>query len=170
LARHAERTYRICWLTPAALGEPYNIAFEQRLRELGFVEGRNLVIEFRTAEGRLEGLPELAADLARQNCDTLLASGSEATFVAIKQAILDAPIVAVAINDDLAVTGHITILSRPGGRITGVSQQQMDLPQSPLSCSKSCYREPRESPCSRIPLLEANSRRCRLPQSGSASR
>ncbi|HEU5262002.1 MAG TPA: hypothetical protein VFU41_11340 [Gemmatimonadales bacterium] len=49
----------------------------QRLGELGFAEGRNLVIEFRSAAGRIERLPELAADLARQNCDVLLAARGE---------------------------------------------------------------------------------------------
>ena len=44
LAQHAERTYRVGWMTPTPRGEPYNIAFEQRLRELGFAEGRNLVL------------------------------------------------------------------------------------------------------------------------------
>ena len=136
LAQHAERTYRVGWITPAPRGEPYNIAFEQRLRELGFAEGRNLVIEFRTAEGRIEKLPELAADLARQNCDVFLATGSEETLVAIKQATRDTPIVAVAIDYDLAATGHITSLARPGGRITGVSQQQLDLPAKRLELLK----------------------------------
>jgi len=52
-AQQAERTYRVGWLNSAdRRGAPYHIAFEQRLRELGFAEGRNLVIEFRTAEGR----------------------------------------------------------------------------------------------------------------------
>src|SRR6266849_4889554 len=73
LAQQAERTYRVGWLSLGPRTEPYNMAFEQRLRELGFAEGRNLVIEFRTAQGRIERLPELAADLARQNCDVLLA-------------------------------------------------------------------------------------------------
>ena len=59
----------------------------ERLRELGFAEGRNLVIEFRTAAGRIERLPELAADLARQNCDVFLAPGTEANLAGIKQAI-----------------------------------------------------------------------------------
>lgn len=137
LAQQAERTYRLGWLSSSVLrSEPDLIAFVQRLRELGFAEGRNLVIEFRTAEGRIERLPELAADLARQNCDVFLASGTEALLAAIKQASRDAPIVAVAIDYDLAATGHITSLARPGGRITGVSQQQLDLPAKRLELLK----------------------------------
>ena len=76
LAQQAERTYRVGWLSLQPRTEPYNMAFEQRLRDLGFAEGRNLVIEFRTAQGRIERLPELAADLARQNCDVLLPRSS----------------------------------------------------------------------------------------------
>jgi putative ABC transport system substrate-binding protein len=137
LAQQAERTYRVGWLSSSALrSEPYNIAFEQHLRELGFAEGRNLVIEFRTAEGRLERLPELATDLARQNCDVLLAPGTEANLVAIKQASRDTPIVMVANDYDPVATGHIASLARPGGRITGVSQLQTELPAKRLELLK----------------------------------
>ena len=137
LAQQAERTYRVGWLSNSApRTEPYDIAFVQRLRELGFAEGRNLAIEFRTAEGRIEKLPELAAELARQNCDVLLAPGSEANLSAIKQASRDTPIVMVAIDYDPVATGHIASLARPGGRITGVSQQQLELPTKRLELLK----------------------------------
>jgi putative ABC transport system substrate-binding protein len=137
LAQQAERTYRIGWLSSSApRTEPYNIAFEQRLRELGFAEGRNLVIEFRTAEGRIERLPELADDLARQKCDVFLAPGNEAALAAIKQASRDTPIVMVANDYDPVATGHIASLARPGGRITGVSQLQSELPAKRLELLK----------------------------------
>jgi putative ABC transport system substrate-binding protein len=135
LAQHAERTYRICWLTPAPRSEPYNIAFEQRLRELGFVEGRNLVIEFRTAEGRLERLPELAADLARQNCETLLASGSEATLVAIKQAIellkelLPRP-ERIAVFSDTAPGGQLQAVQAAAKRL-GIALKVLEFKRQP---------------------------------------
>ncbi len=127
-AQQAERTYRLGWLSSAARTEPSNVAFEQRLRELGFAEGRNLVIEFRTAQGRIERLPDLAADLARQNCDVLLAPETEAHLVAIKQASRDTPIVMVAIDYDPVATGHVASLARPGGRITGITHIQSELP------------------------------------------
>jgi ABC-type uncharacterized transport system substrate-binding protein len=98
-----------------------------RLREVGFVEGRNLVIEFRSAQGRIDRLPELASDLAQQNCDVFLSPGNERNLAAIKQASRDTPIVMVAIDYDPVATGHISSLARPGGRITGVSAQQTDL-------------------------------------------
>jgi putative ABC transport system substrate-binding protein len=137
LAQQAERTYRVGWLASTGRrAEPYNIAFEQRLSELGFAEGRNLVIEYRATEGRIERLPELAADLARQNCDVLLVPGSEANLVAIKQASRDTPIVMVANDYDPVATGHIASLARPGGRITGVSQLQTELPAKRLELLK----------------------------------
>ena len=136
-AQPAERIYRVCWLSNSVLRtESYDIAFVQRLRELGFADGRNLAIEFRTAEGRLERLPELAADLARQNCDVFLAPGTEANLIAIKQASRDTPIVMVANDYDPVATGHIASLARPGGRITGISQLQTELPAKRIELLK----------------------------------
>ena len=137
-AQRAERTYRVGWMSTATARntEPYNIAFVQRLRELGFAEGRNLVIEFRDTGGRSERLPGLAADIARQNCDVFLASGSEASLAAFKQASRDTPIVMVALEYDPVATGHIASLARPGGRITGVSQQQSELSAKRLELLK----------------------------------
>ena len=137
LAQQVQRTYRVGWLdSTGGRTEPYQIAFVQRLRELGFVEGRNLVIEFRTTEGRIERLPGLAANLARQNCDVLLAPGTEAGLVAMEQASRDTPIVMVANDYDPVATGHIASLARPGGRITGVSQLQSELPVKRLELLK----------------------------------
>jgi putative ABC transport system substrate-binding protein len=116
------------WLSSSALrSEAYNVAFVQRLREIGFVEGRNLTIEFRSAEGRTERLPELAADLARQKCDIYFAPGSEAILVALKQATGDAPIVISALDFDPVASGHIASFARPGGRMTGVYAHQEEL-------------------------------------------
>ena len=136
LAQQTERTFRVGWLSASRRGEPYNVAFVQRLREIGFAEGRNLVIEFRTAEGRMERLPALAADLAKRNCDVLVAPGTEMNLTAIKQATRDTPIVMVAVDSDPVTTGHIASLARPGGRITGVAQQQLELPAKRLELVK----------------------------------
>jgi putative ABC transport system substrate-binding protein len=133
LAQQAERTHRLGWLsTAASRAEAYNVAFAQRLRELGFVEGRNLIIEYRSADGRNERLRELAADLARRNCDVLLAPGTEAILVALEQASRNTPIVIVANDYDPVATGHIASFARPGGRITGMSQLQSELPAKRL--------------------------------------
>lgn len=137
LAQQPGRTYRLGWLSSGApRSEAYNLAFVERLRELGFVEGRNLVIEYRSAEGRVDRMPELAADLVRQNCDVYLAPGPEATLVAIKQATRDAPIVVSANDYHPVSTGHVASLARPGGRITGMYQLQEELAAKRLELLK----------------------------------
>ncbi|HYE89921.1 MAG TPA: ABC transporter substrate-binding protein, partial [Terriglobales bacterium] len=128
-AQPTDRTYRLGWLSSgAARTEAYSVAFTERLRELGFVEGRNLIVEFRSAATRNERLPELAADLVRLNCDVLLAPGSRFVLAAAKQASRDTPIVMVAIDYDPLATGDVASLARPGGRVTGVSQHQLEAP------------------------------------------
>ena len=135
-AQPAARTFRIGWFRSAeGAKDPYNVAFVQRLSELGFVEGRNLVVERRDS-GRPERLPELAAELARQKCDLFFAPGSEANLIAMKQASRDTPIVIVAIDYDPVATGHVTNLARPGGRITGVTALQSLLPAKRLELLK----------------------------------
>lgn len=136
-AQQAKRTYRVGWLsTSSTRTEAYNVAFLRRLRELGFVEGRNLVIEFRNAEGRIDRLRELAAELGRGSFDALLAFGSELLLVALKQATRGTPIIIVAADYDPVATGHIASLARPGGRITGVSPLQSELPAKRLELLK----------------------------------
>lgn len=89
------------------------------LRELGYVEGQNLVIDFRWAEGRLERLPGLLAELIRLEPDVLVTTGTRPPLLA-KQASSTLPIVAVAIDDPVQM-GLATSISRPGGNITGIS-------------------------------------------------
>ena len=136
-AQPAERTFRIGWFSSVDWAkEAYNVAFVQRLSELGFVEGRNLVFERRDTGGRPERMPGLAAELVRQKCDLLFAGGQEAALIAMKQASRDAPIVIVALDYDPVATGHVTNLARPGGRITGVSAVQSLLPAKRLELLK----------------------------------
>jgi putative ABC transport system substrate-binding protein len=127
-AQQSGRSYRLGWLSAGApRTETYNVAFVKRLAELGFVEGRNLTIEFRSAEGHVDRMPELAADLARRQCDIYLAPGPEATLVAIKRATRSEPIVIAAVDYDPVASGHVASFSRPGGRITGAYQLQEEL-------------------------------------------
>jgi putative ABC transport system substrate-binding protein len=97
------------------------------LRKLGYSEGRNLVFEFRSAEGNAARLPELATEIIRANVDLLLAPGPEATLRAAKQASVTTPIVMVAIDYDPIARGYIAGLARPGGNITGVFFRQLEL-------------------------------------------
>ena len=136
-AQQATRSYKLGWLsTGSPRTESYNLAFFERLRELGFAEGRNLSVEYRNADGHVDRLPELARELARQRCDIYLAPGPEASLVAMKQATLDQPIIIAANDYDPVATGHVASLARPGGRITGVYQLQEELAAKRLELMK----------------------------------
>ena len=102
-------------------------AFEHRLRDLGYVEGQNLIIEFRTGEGKAERYPALAAELVQRHVDVLLVSGPEAPLRAARDATRTTPIVMVAIDYDPVARGYIAGLPRPGGNITGLFFQQLEL-------------------------------------------
>jgi putative ABC transport system substrate-binding protein len=94
-------------------------AFRQGLRELGYVEGKNLVIEQRRAEGRVERLPDLPAELVRLKVDVILASAGQA-IPAAKNATGTIPIVTAATVDPVE-SGLVASLARPGGNITGLT-------------------------------------------------
>ncbi len=102
-------------------------AFEHRLRDLGYVEGQNLIIEFRTGEGKAERYSALAAELVKRQVDVLVASGPEAVLRAARDATRTTPIVMVAIDYDPVARGYIVGLPRPGGHITGLFFQQLEL-------------------------------------------
>ena len=94
-------------------------AFRQRLRELGYVEGKNIVIEYRYAEGKSERLPDLAAELVRLKVDVIVTIGPGPTLAA-KKASATMPIVFGNASDPVG-TGLVSSLARPGGNITGLS-------------------------------------------------
>src|SRR5215813_1143327 len=94
-------------------------AFRQRLRELGWVEGQNIVIDYRYAEGRVDRLPGLAAELVRLKVDVIVSFGTQGVTAA-KNATEEIPIVMIAVRDPVG-TGLIASLARPGGNVTGVS-------------------------------------------------
>jgi putative tryptophan/tyrosine transport system substrate-binding protein len=100
-------------------------AFVQRLRELGWIEGRNVAIEYRWGEGRIERLAEFAAEFVRLKVDVIVTSGTP-QVVAAKQATSVIPIVFAAVGDPVG-TGVVASLARPGGNVTGLSIQATDL-------------------------------------------
>ena len=100
-------------------------SFPQGMRALGYVEGKNLVIELRSADGKSEHLPGLAAELVRLNVDVIVVAGSPATSAAQK-ATTTIPIVMGSIGDPVG-SGFIKSLARPGGNITGLSNIAGDL-------------------------------------------
>jgi putative ABC transport system substrate-binding protein len=94
-------------------------AFRRGLRELGWVEGQNIVIDYRFAEGRLDWLPDLAAELIRLKVDVIVSFGTQGVTAA-KNATETIPIVMIGVRDPVG-TGLIASLARPGGNVTGVS-------------------------------------------------
>ncbi len=100
-------------------------AFRRGLRDLGYVEGQNVAIEFRWAEGRLERLPDLAAELVRLKVDVIVAQGTPGPLAA-KQATRTIPIVMAAAGDPVGA-GLVASLARPGGNVTGLSLQVPEL-------------------------------------------
>ena len=110
------------------LGAPPNAnldAFIQALRELHYVEGKNILIEYRYAEGKEDRLPELATELVRLKCDAIFTAGTPALF-ALKQATKTIPIVFFSTSDPIG-TGVVASLAHPGGNITGMSALASDL-------------------------------------------
>jgi putative ABC transport system substrate-binding protein len=91
------------------------------LRELGYIEGQNIVIAYRSADGRRDRLPELAAELARLKVDIIVAAGANRTIQAAKNATKTIPIVMVGSGSDPVEEGLIESLARPGGNVTGVT-------------------------------------------------
>jgi len=105
-------------LSPAAVSARMD-AFRQGLRELGYVEGKNIVIESRWAEGKTERLPELAAELVRLKVDVIVTGGPSVNRFA-KEATVTIPIV-LAFDNDPVGNGFAASLARPGGNVTGLS-------------------------------------------------
>lgn len=120
---------RIGWLSPGSVSDArtsrYLQAFRQGLRELGYVEGQNIAIEFRWAEGQYDRLPGLAAELVRLKVNVIVTPSTPATRGA-KQATETIPIVMTSSGDPVA-SGLVASLARPGGNITGMSTMTPEL-------------------------------------------
>ena len=118
-AQQQKKIPRIGWLGAARTSSSRIEAFRQGLHELGYAEGKNILIEYRYAEGKLDRLPALAAELVRLRVDVIVTGSPQATRSA-KQATSTIPIV-MAFDDDPVGSGFVASLARPGGNITGLS-------------------------------------------------
>jgi len=113
------RMPRVGWLvTGSPISHRFSlVAFQNGMKAQGYVEGKNIIIEYRWAEGNLSRLPELANDLVQQKVNVILAGGTP-VVEAVKRATSAIPIVAAAVSD-LAELGLVASLARPGGNLTG---------------------------------------------------
>ena len=125
-AQQAGRVYRIGFLSPLSRSETdRQDAFRQGMREIGYVEGKDFVIEGRFAEGQYQRIPGLATELVRMKVDVIVAWGTPAS-IAVAQATSTLPIVILSVTDPVG-SGLATSLARPGRNITGVSNLSRDL-------------------------------------------
>ena len=124
VAQQVGKVYRVGMLetTPVTMNAANLGAFRQQLRELGYVEGRNLIIEYRSADGRSERFAGLAAELVNMKVDLIVARGSLATQAA-KNATRTIPVVMANVGEPLQ---FVASLARPGGNVTGLSSVTVD--------------------------------------------
>jgi putative ABC transport system substrate-binding protein len=106
---------------------PWVVAFDKRMEELGYIEGKNYSMDYRNAEGKAEKLEEFAQDMVRQKFDLIIAGGPEAPARAAKLATSSIPIVLIAVDYDPVAAGYAANLARPGGNFTGVFSNQIEL-------------------------------------------
>ena len=120
-AQPAGKVYRVGYFTAGSVTANPRVleAFRQGLRDHGWVEGQNIVIEYRSAEGRFDRLPDLAAELVRLKVDVIAATPTPAALAA-KNATGTVPIVGVSLTEPVEL-GLVASLARPGGNVTGVS-------------------------------------------------
>jgi putative tryptophan/tyrosine transport system substrate-binding protein len=127
LAAHAQQAPpMIGFLGPASASamSAWTAAFVQRLRELGWIEGRTIRIEYRWGDGRADRLPEIAAEFVRLKVDVIVTTGTAVPV--LKEATSTIPIVFTIANDPVGA-GLVRSLARPGGNVTGLSQLAADL-------------------------------------------
>jgi putative ABC transport system substrate-binding protein len=115
----AAQIRRIGYLTAAALDPSYVEAFRQGLRDRGYEEGRNITVEYRAADGRVERVPDLVGDLVQRKVEVIV-SITNLTIAAIRKATGTIPIVSVAMFDPVNA-GFITSFAHPGGNVTGLT-------------------------------------------------
>src|SRR2546422_815437 len=125
-AQQTGKVYRIGYLSPVTLSSDSTDieAFRQGLRDLGYVEGKNVLIEYRFAEGKPDRLPDLVTELLRLKVDVIFARGTSGVQAA-KKATTTVPLVTV--SGDPEAAGFVASLARPGGNITGLTNFTSEL-------------------------------------------
>ena len=127
-AQQVSRVPRIGYLSPSSASPgPLNYydEFRRELRELGYLEGQNIVIDYRFADGRFDRLPQLAAELVQLNVDVIVSVVTQASLAA-KNATRTIPIVIVSVGDPVGA-GLVASLARPGANVTGNSSMTIEV-------------------------------------------
>ena len=123
-AQQAAKSYRVAYL--ALLAGPDSTAVKERLSELGYTEGKNLIFDHRSAEGQSVRLPQLAAEFVRTNPDVIVAGFGTLTAQTLQAATASIPIVFVSVGDPIGA-GLVKSLNRPGANVTGVTSQAREV-------------------------------------------
>ena len=128
-AQQPKKVPRIGYLSPTdpATESARSEAIRLALRELGYIEGQNIAIEYRYAEGKLDRYPELAAELVRLKVDIIVVAGGDAWIRAAKNATKTIPIVMMGAGADPVEAGLVESLARPGGNVTGITNLTREL-------------------------------------------
>lgn len=163
-AQQAKKVWRIGFISQVSLKLNAHMyaGFLQGLRDLGYIEGKNIVIESRWAEGKADRLPVLAAELVSLKPDLIVSTGGTVTAIAVKKATTTIPVVFTA-GGDLVKVGLIASLARPGGNLTGLSLLTTELSVKRLEILKETFPKLRRvavlgnpgNPVSAIQLGEA---------------
>src|SRR5439155_12375508 len=128
-AQQPAKVFRIGYLstTDRATDSPRAEGIRLALRELGYIEGQNIAIEYRYAEGKVDRAPELAAELVRLKVDIIVVASGDQWIRAAKNATRTIPIVMMGLGSDPVRAGHVESLARPGGNVTGITNLAREL-------------------------------------------
>jgi len=163
-AQTAEKVYRVGWISPTPVAEitsnpthGFNSDFRREMRQRGYVEGQNLVLELRSVEEGLGRVSEVVSELVRLNVDVIVAV-SQPAVQAAQQGTRTIPIVMFGVGDPVS-TGLVASLARPGGNITGLSQLSPELSAKRLALLKEVVPE-----VSRVAVLSNPTNPSNAPQ------